>query len=94
VKYRRLVFLAPVVASALLGLACSQAEVHPAPLGDCLDPVKCNPPSSDGSVSTDAAKDGAVASDAKSDADSGDAGDAATGDAAKDASKDGDADAN
>ncbi len=92
-KYRRLGFLAPLVALGLLGLACSQAEVHPSPLGDCLDPVKCNPPSSDGSVSTDGAKDGTVASDAKSDAVSGDAGDAAT-DAAKDAAKDGDADAN
>ena len=93
-KYRHLAFLAPLVALGLLGLACSQAEVHPSPLGDCLDPVKCNPPSTDGSVSTDAAKDGAVASDAKGDAVTGDAADAATTDAAKDAAKDGDADAN
>lgn len=80
-KYRRMLFLAPAVAATLLGLACSQAEVHPSQLGDCLDPVKCNPPASgDGSTSKDgAAQDAKPASDAASDAavDSGNASDAA-----------------
>ncbi|HEX7600250.1 MAG TPA: hypothetical protein VF316_01550 [Polyangiaceae bacterium] len=90
-KYRRMLFLAPAVAATLLGLACSQAEVHPTQLGDCLDPVKCNPPAAGGDGST--SKDGAVqdakpASDAASDAavDSGSA-----SDAAKDAASDVDA---
>jgi len=89
VKSRRLLFLSPLVALALLGLACSQAEKHPDPLGDCLDPVKCNPPTGDGGGTKDAATD-AKPSDAKADvsADAGDASDAASD---ADAAKDGDA---
>lgn len=64
-NYRRMLFLAPAVAATLLALACSQAEVHPTPLGDCLDPAKCNPPTtSDASVKKDAAADAKPASDA------------------------------
>ena len=91
-KYRRLVFLAPLVALALLVFACSQPDVHPASLGNCIDPATCDPPTGDGSSRADAAKDGTPASDAKTDAaDGGNASDAS--DAAKDAAKDGDADA-
>jgi len=85
-----MLFLAPAVAATVLGLACSQAEVHPSQLGDCLDPVKCNPPvAGDGGTSKDGTvQDAKPASDAASDAavDSGN-----TSDAAKDAAPDVDA---
>jgi hypothetical protein len=65
VKYRRILFLAPAVAATLLGLACSHAEVHPTQLGDCLDPAKCNPPTtSDAGVKKDASQDAKSDSDA------------------------------
>lgn len=77
-KFLRPLLLAPVVAVALVGLACSQPEAHPQALGDCLDPVICNPPKTGDGGTKDAGPDAMPTADAGPDAPSADAGDAAS----------------